>query len=593
MKKRRLIYLTFFLAATLVGLCGKKMQVYAADESTPTDAVLGDGTVKTGDPEITHITVYEGVDYSDVYDYDYYISHNDDVKEAFKGDEEKTLRHFVTYGMYERRQGSADFDVRSYANEYQDLRNAFEENSSRYYVHYINFGKNEGRIATGTTVLKNPVTVNSGVDYKDVYDYDYYISVYKDIKDAYSGRLANDVAALKHFINNGVKEKRQASSQFDIKSYINEYQDLRRAFGTAWNRYLTHYENNGKNENRKTVGTATMKNCMTVYVGKDSSGNTITTDYADVYDFIYYLGRYSDLDKVFRYDDAGALKHFVDYGMNEGRQAKETFDVNSYKRSYQDLRVAFYKDNKRYYEHYIKNGKKEGRKAVGETKLQNPVTVKAGVDFSPIYDYYFYIKHQDVKELYGEDDIATLDHFVRYGINEGRYGKPNFNQAEYASFKEKAKEIVEKEDLERMKALGRARNPRVASILDEIGWKLDEAYLWTARNITYYGKYEFTESWGSGRLAEYGFDNRRGNCFVFAAVFYEFAKVMGFDAHQVSGFVNTRRGGRQAHSWVEIVQNGKVYYCDPEQKYENDHAAFMREYGAKGLWQTVDYHRMN
>lgn len=48
--------------------------------------------------------------------------------------------------------------------------------------------------------------------------------------------------------------------------------------------------------------------------------------------------------------------------MNEGRQAKDSFNVKKYKNRYNDLQNAFGNDLKSYYMHYIGNGYKEGRK---------------------------------------------------------------------------------------------------------------------------------------------------------------------------------------------------------------------------------------
>lgn len=91
-------------------------------------------------------SVYEGVDYSDVYDYSYYIKHNPDVLVAFGGDAIKTLEHFVTYGMDEGRQGCAGFNVQAYKDKYVDLRNAFGNNTKQYYLHFIVYGFSEGRM---------------------------------------------------------------------------------------------------------------------------------------------------------------------------------------------------------------------------------------------------------------------------------------------------------------------------------------------------------------------------------------------------------------------------------------------------------------
>ena len=55
------------------------------------------------------------------------------------------------------------------------------------------------------------------------------------------------------------------------------------------------------------------------------------------------------------------MAHFVNYGMNEGRQAKSNFNVHSYKARYEDLQKAFGNDLKKYYQHYINYGQKEGR----------------------------------------------------------------------------------------------------------------------------------------------------------------------------------------------------------------------------------------
>lgn len=47
------------------------------------------------------VTKYGGVDYSAVYNYQYYISHNADIKRAYGEDDVAVLRHFVNSGMIE------------------------------------------------------------------------------------------------------------------------------------------------------------------------------------------------------------------------------------------------------------------------------------------------------------------------------------------------------------------------------------------------------------------------------------------------------------------------------------------------------------
>lgn len=70
--------------------------------------------------------------------------------------------------------------------------------------------------------------------------------------------------------------------------------------------------------------------------GEDTTKVAVTQyngiDYASVYDVNYYRNKYEDLQKAFEPEDYnGLLKHFINYGMNEGRQASSTFDVNSYR----------------------------------------------------------------------------------------------------------------------------------------------------------------------------------------------------------------------------------------------------------------------
>lgn len=365
-------------------------------------------------------TIYEGVNYSAVYDYDYYISHNKDVAAAYGGDTYKTLRHFVLFGMKEGRQGNEEFDVTSYRYKYADLRKSYRMNLEKYYMHYIKNGKKENRQATGVTKLQNATTVYNGVDYSAVYDYDYYMSKYPEVKKVYG---YDDLAALKYFVTSGMLEGQQASENFDVYSYRNRYADLRKTFGTDLTKYYMHYINFGKKEGRKATGDVPMQGASTVYNG---------VDYSAVYDFNYYISKYADIKRVYGNDENGALRHFVLFGMKEGRQAKESFDVTSYRYQYADLRKAFGTDLPKYYMHYVNNGAKEGRKATGVTSIQNATTVYNGVDYSAVYDYYYYIeKYKDLKKAYENDENAAIKHFVEAGMSEGRQANEIFDVKYY------------------------------------------------------------------------------------------------------------------------------------------------------------------
>ena len=58
------------------------------------------------------------MDYSAVFDADYYLKNNPDVAKWANNDKDKALQHFINYGMAEGRRGSEAFDAQSYYNEY-------------------------------------------------------------------------------------------------------------------------------------------------------------------------------------------------------------------------------------------------------------------------------------------------------------------------------------------------------------------------------------------------------------------------------------------------------------------------------------------
>ncbi len=383
-----------------------------------------EGLKKLGVADATGIANYFGlkksIDYSVVFDATYYAEHYPDVRAAYGYNEEKLLDHFINYGMQEGRQGNAAFDVKSYYYANQDLRLLYRADWPSYYLHYINIGKDENRVATGVTSLQNPVTTYKGVDYSAVYNYDYYLNKYSDLKALYQD---NDIDLIEQFVVSGMTEGRQACANFDPISYYYTYVDLRQVYGKNFPSYYLHYMNAGKAEGRKATGVTSLKNPLTVYQG---------VDYSAVYNYSYYLKKYKDLAKIYTNDDIGLLAHFVNYGMSEGRQAKDSFDVSSYRNQYQDLRIAFGNNLKSYYMHYISNGKAEGRKATGVSKLQNPVTVYQGVDYSAVYNYSYYLKkYKDLAKIYTNDDVGLLAHFVVSGMTEGRQGKDSFDVISY------------------------------------------------------------------------------------------------------------------------------------------------------------------
>lgn len=160
------------------------------------------------------------------------------------------------------------------------------------------------------------------------------------------------------FVGRGVTIEQGFFDGFDVNSYRKRYPTLEKAYGNDIDAYYEHYYLTGKKAGWDgTKGNFSEDNddsdkMSTMYKG---------VDYAPVFDAKYYLNRYSDLKSAFGTDYAAALKHFVEYGISEGRRASESFDVTLYKANYPDLQELFGDDNIKYVDHYLDYGINEGR----------------------------------------------------------------------------------------------------------------------------------------------------------------------------------------------------------------------------------------
>lgn len=228
--------------------------------------------------------------------------------------------------------------------------------------------------------------------------------------------------------------------------------------------------------------------------------------------------------------------------MSEGRQGSPTFSIRTYRFLYGDLRAAYGNDLKAYYMHYIQSGQKEGRLAVG-------------------YDYM-------------APDLSSNAAGTNGTANAAGTGSSN---AASAGASDPAEAVA------RQKA---------AAIADALGRDIHACLNWSAA-MPYERNNSFDSTKTAAFLANYGFDNRKGNCGVMAATFYEMAKYLGYDAHQVWGVVPLRGGGMGMHSWVEIVIDGQTYVCDPDFQNETKKSGYMLRYKQRGTWRYTDYHRVN
>lgn len=213
----------------------------------------------------------------------------------------------------------------------------------------------EGLLAERVNELLNdkPDLVVDGVDYGIVYDYEYYMAKYKDLREVFK---ANQKGAFNHFLNFGMKEGRQAKADFDVNIYAYNYTDLQKVYGVNLPRYYEHFCKFGKEESR--VADKYIRP-ISIYKG---------VDYSLVYDGKYYYDKYEDLRKAYGENYGRLIEHFVKFGMVEGRQASKDFNVYIYKDNYSDLRNVYGDDLPKYYMHYINFGHAEHRNAT--TKIR-------------------------------------------------------------------------------------------------------------------------------------------------------------------------------------------------------------------------------
>ena len=128
------------------------------------------------------------MDYSSVFDADYYLNKYPDVAKWANNDKDKALQHFVSFGMGEGRRGNEAFDVYGYKTRYLDLREACGNDLKAYYNHYLRYGIKEGRDGSSMTSYEGLIMSPAFSSYqiaathylKTAGDYSYPTNSYKE-----------------------------------------------------------------------------------------------------------------------------------------------------------------------------------------------------------------------------------------------------------------------------------------------------------------------------------------------------------------------------------------------------------------------------
>ena len=131
--------------------------------------------------------------------------------------------------------------------------------------------------------------------------------------------------------------------------------------------YVTHVYLKGRDGSQKIAGIKASVPAGGNAPNQSASGQSQATynnlDYSPVFNAEYYLNAYPDLRAAFGNDAQAALRHFIQYGMKEGRIGCSSFNVHIYRERYTDLQAAFGADLPAYYLHYLQHGYREHRVA--------------------------------------------------------------------------------------------------------------------------------------------------------------------------------------------------------------------------------------
>ncbi len=130
---------------------------------------------------------------------------------------------------------------------------------------------------------------------------------------------------------------------------------------------------------------------------------------------------------------------------------------------------------------------------------------------------------------------------------------------------------------------------KAVKVLNSVGWNLRAAFNWSA-GLRYSNRWMRASSTPhSSWYANYGFNNKTGNCYVMAATFYQMAKVLGYEVRFVEGYVRSTPTYNAPHGWTEVKINGRWYVFDTNFTNETGRNGYQISYGQSGTWMYVNY----
>ena len=176
-------------------------------------------------------TFFQGVNYSSVFDYHYYIMRYDDVVDSIGLGYFQVLEHFVTVGMKEGRRGNRGFDVHIYMENYPQMYEYFGGYYELWFHHYIEYGFDEEKIANRI------LPILDDINYDSVFRFEYFLNRYPEL----TYGLETNEEVLRFFIEEGMELGLQGSPFFDVQFYKERRTDLYELYSDDLRQYFTHF----------------------------------------------------------------------------------------------------------------------------------------------------------------------------------------------------------------------------------------------------------------------------------------------------------------------------------------------------------------
>lgn len=253
----------------------------------------------------------------------------------------------------------------------------------------------------------------------ELFDSSYYRSVNPDL-----GGLT-DEEALQHLVTFGLVEGREFS-RWVTPQMLDTYADWNcgiypnaEAFNSPETRLRTafeHLRDFGLDEGRP------LRVQTDLVISSIFSPNAQMRVRPEYFNAEYYQQRYADLGEL---SNQQLFQHFVNFGVNEGRQGSSSFSVKTYLENSGDLQQLGF-TNHQALEHFIRFGVDEGRP---RSRLSFVSQVAEVLQQNLVY-FSSYYRSQN-PGLGSFNDTQLFEHFYDFGRHEGRRASPYFDVNTY------------------------------------------------------------------------------------------------------------------------------------------------------------------